>query len=151
MTSTPERWVRKLNETSGVWEYVEVATPTPAQVEEIRKRKTPIPLAITQNEIIRRLVQAEVDVEALLAHLQSQPQAPVGMAAPTLADYVDQRLSITETQKETLLSVHDLIKHGYKFINLHIRKDGREYHFEADWLRQLLCSLDAAPQTPKKD
>ena len=64
-------------------------------------------------------------------------------AAPmTLSAYIDQHMSINDVQKETLLQVHALIKHGYKFITLHIRKDRKEYHFAADWLRELLCSLD---------
>lgn len=50
-------------------------------------------------------------------------------------------LEINDLQKQTLLDVYQLIKHGSKFINLHIRKDGREYHFEADWLKQLFHSL----------
>lgn len=47
-------------------------------------------------------------------------------------------LEITEAQQKSLDDVWQLIRHGSKFINLHIRKDAIEYSFEADWLRQLI-------------
>ncbi len=30
--------------------------------------------------------------------------------------------------------MRDLVKHGYKFIDIEIRKDGQTYNFEGDWL-----------------
>ena len=55
----------------------------------------------------------------------------------TLEEYIE-HLPINDLQRASIVRFHDLIKHGSKFINLHVRKDGQEYHFEADWLRPFL-------------
>lgn len=38
---------------------------------------------------------------------------------------------------ETIARIEAKIRHGYKFINLTIRKDGLETTFEGDWLARL--------------
>ena len=55
------------------------------------------------------------------------------MAKPILNEINYTKLS----QKERL----DLIK-GARFLDVRVRKDGREYYFEADFLKSLLDKLD---------
>ena len=43
-----------------------------------------------------------------------------------------------ELERRTIASIEARVRHGYKFIDLRIRKDGQEYHYEADWLARLL-------------
>lgn len=40
-------------------------------------------------------------------------------------------------ERETIANFERLVRHGSKFIDLHVRVDGQEYHFEADWLARL--------------
>lgn len=46
-----------------------------------------------------------------------------------------------EPERATIARIEAIVRHGYKFINLHIRKDGQEYGFEADWLARLFREL----------
>jgi hypothetical protein len=39
-----------------------------------------------------------------------------------------------ELERAAILRFALLVRHGAKVINLRVRKDGREYQFEADWL-----------------
>lgn len=50
-----------------------------------------------------------------------------------IARYVE----ANELEIETMARFEELVRHGYKFIDLHVRKDGKEYRFEADWLARL--------------
>jgi hypothetical protein len=57
------------------------------------------------------------------------------------------RLDINDSQRKDVMEFYDLVRHGSKFINLHVRVDGSEYHFDADWLKNLLRYLDEGPRT----
>ena len=45
---------------------------------------------------------------------------------------------INECQQSAIREVSALTEHGYAWINLHLRVDGREYLVQADWLANLL-------------
>lgn len=45
---------------------------------------------------------------------------------------------INASQADTIREIAALTKHGYAWIDLHIRVDGRETHWECDWLAALL-------------
>ena len=48
----------------------------------------------------------------------------------------------SEPEKEHIDLFYDLVKHGYKTIDILVRKDGKEYIFEGDWIARLLRSLE---------
>lgn len=50
---------------------------------------------------------------------------------------VIQRVLANELEEKTIRELADLVRHGHKFIDIHVRKDAREYHFEGDWLARL--------------
>jgi hypothetical protein len=47
------------------------------------------------------------------------------------------RVDANELEAKTISEFARLVYHGYKFIDIHVRKDGREYRFEGDWLARL--------------
>jgi len=47
-------------------------------------------------------------------------------------------IDLNEPEKITVDRLTDLVRHGYKTIDVKVRKDGVEYWFEADWLARLL-------------
>jgi hypothetical protein len=55
------------------------------------------------------------------------------MAVSTVADMVD----ANDLERRTLARFEELVRHGYKFIDIRVRKDGREHQFEGDWLARL--------------
>ncbi len=65
-------------------------------------------------------------------------------AATRLADAVD----ANEPERRTIAEIERRVRHGYKFIDLIIRKDGVETRHQADWLARLL--RDASP-TPAQE
>ena len=40
-------------------------------------------------------------------------------------------------EAETIVKLFNLVRHGSKFIDIHVRKDAQEYHFQADWIGRL--------------
>jgi hypothetical protein len=50
---------------------------------------------------------------------------------------VCEQVQANEPERATIAQLEALVRHGYKFIDLHVRKDGVERHFEADWLARL--------------
>lgn len=58
-----------------------------------------------------------------------------------------------ELERRTISDFERLIRHGAKFIDLHVRRDGQEYRFEADWLGRLfradLPSSELASASPQ--
>lgn len=47
------------------------------------------------------------------------------------------RVDANELELETIKSFERLVRGGYKFVNITVRKDGRETTFEGDWLVRL--------------
>lgn len=48
---------------------------------------------------------------------------------------------LNQEQIETMSKVFNLVEHGAKSIDICIRKYGKEYVFEADWIRNLLLEI----------
>lgn len=46
-------------------------------------------------------------------------------------------LVINELQRDSIKEFARLVRHGARAIDIRVRKDGQECHFEADWLKQL--------------
>jgi hypothetical protein len=63
---------------------------------------------------------------------------PYGPEQGDMASELEKDGEINSLQRDSIWRLHDLIKHGAKIIDLRVRKDAQEYHFEADWLKQLL-------------
>lgn len=42
-----------------------------------------------------------------------------------------------EPEAATISRLEALVRHGYKFIDIKVRKDGQETWFEGDWLARL--------------
>lgn len=47
------------------------------------------------------------------------------------------RVDPTQPEADTIRRFAELVRHGAKFIDISVRRDGREYHFEGDWLARL--------------
>lgn len=47
------------------------------------------------------------------------------------------RVDANELERETIKRFERLVRGGYKFVNITVRKDGRETTFEGDWLVRL--------------
>jgi hypothetical protein len=45
---------------------------------------------------------------------------------------------INDLQADSIRQLSDLTRHGYKWIDITVRKDGVERRFEADWVANLL-------------
>ncbi len=52
-------------------------------------------------------------------------------------DDVIRATDANKLEADTIRKFFALTKHGCKFCDLVVRKDGREYRFEADWLVRL--------------
>lgn len=50
---------------------------------------------------------------------------------------VSDLVGANELEEKTIARFEALIRHGCKFVDLVVRKDGQEYRFEADWLARL--------------
>src|SRR5438045_3883729 len=50
---------------------------------------------------------------------------------------IARQVAANELEAATIERFARTVLHGSKFIDLHVRVDGREYHFEADWLARL--------------
>jgi len=48
------------------------------------------------------------------------------------------RVDANQPERDSLAELEQLVRHGYKFIDITVRKDGRDYRFEGDWLARLL-------------
>lgn len=51
---------------------------------------------------------------------------------------IEQMLGLNQLQMDTINKLLNMIYHGYKSIDILVRKDGQEYRFEADWLAKML-------------
>lgn len=63
---------------------------------------------------------------------------PSGSKEEDLALQLERGGQINKMQRNSIWELHDLTKHGAKFIDIRVRKDGKEYLFEGDWLKQVL-------------
>lgn len=52
-------------------------------------------------------------------------------------DYILSSFYMSNPAKESWDKFLDLVKHGAKFIDIHVRKDSKEYHFQADFLKYI--------------
>lgn len=91
------------------------------------------------------------DCADMKAHRQRSRVADA-MFAKITADLDEQAREIArqcganELETDTILQVSRLVRHGHEFCDLHIRKDGHEYRFEADWVCRLFrLSASEAP------
>lgn len=50
-------------------------------------------------------------------------------------DYIISSVYMSNLAQESWHKFLDLVKHGAKFIDIHVRKDAKEYHFQADFLK----------------
>jgi len=66
-----------------------------------------------------------MDFGALTVHLDQQ--------AAKVADLVDANMP----ERETIMKISRLVRHGHKTMDLTFRKDGVDYRFEADWVARL--------------
>lgn len=64
--------------------------------------------------------------------------AAAGLGQGDLAAEMERDGEINSLQRESIWQLHDLIKHGAKIIDVHVRKDAREYDIQADWLKWML-------------
>lgn len=46
-------------------------------------------------------------------------------------------IEANELEASSMIKLQKLLEHGYKFININIRKDGKDYIFQGDWLSRL--------------
>lgn len=75
------------------------------------------------------------EVQAEIADLQRQIARQHEL--DTILEAFISALVINQSQAESIRKLARTIRHGAKFVDIHVRKDGQEYHFEADWLKQL--------------
>lgn len=54
-----------------------------------------------------------------------------------LADVVADRVGADGPQRDSIRALEALVRHGTRGMDLTVRKDGREYQFEVDWLKYL--------------
>lgn len=57
---------------------------------------------------------------------------------------------INKLQRDSIWELHDLTKHGAKFIDIRVRKDGKEYLFEGDWIKQVLQHVLGMPDASQR-
>jgi hypothetical protein len=50
---------------------------------------------------------------------------------------VAERVEANELERNTIGCFEHLVRHGYKFIDIIVRKDGQETRFEGDWIARL--------------
>lgn len=58
-------------------------------------------------------------------------------------DTIARRVDANSLERESIHRLEELVRHGYKFIDITVRKDGREQTFEGDWLARLLRPTQA--------
>lgn len=52
-------------------------------------------------------------------------------------DQVCAMVDANPCERGTIEELATLIRHGYKFIDIRVRKDAKEYVFQADWIHRL--------------
>lgn len=52
-------------------------------------------------------------------------------------DRISAIVEANQLEARTIARFENLVRHGYKFIDIVVRKDGQEYRFEGDWLSRL--------------
>lgn len=55
-------------------------------------------------------------------------------------------LDLNEYQKADIKKIAKITKYGAKSIDVLIRVDGRDYGFEADWLKEIVKDIDSHPK-----
>jgi hypothetical protein len=50
---------------------------------------------------------------------------------------ISAEVDANELERETLARLEKLVRHGYKFIDIIVRKDAQETRFEGDWIARL--------------
>jgi len=103
---------------------------------------------VTSNEAVRHYSLAQIAAicacEIAGVHYQRAFQA-IASTPPTPTDDLALKLErggeINTMQRDDIWKLHDLIKHGAKIIDIRVRKDAREYLFEADWLKSMLRAV----------
>ena len=53
------------------------------------------------------------------------------------ATFVADMAGANEPERETIAKFERLVRHGVSTIDIQVRGDGKEYHFEGDWLARL--------------
>lgn len=66
-----------------------------------------------------------------------------------MTKYILNDITMTEPAKESFNEFLALIKHGAKFIDIHVRKDAKEYGFQADFLKYITKEDGRIKKEPK--
>lgn len=53
-------------------------------------------------------------------------------------DQVAAFVDANDLERKTIAEIEQLVRHGYKFIDITVRRDGKEYRFQGDWIARLL-------------
>lgn len=73
-------------------------------------------------------------LDAAIRYLRTQPVKPVSLDAPERESVVQLPSNMNQMELDTLRRIRELTKHGYKTIDIKVRKDGVETWFEGDFL-----------------
>lgn len=79
-----------------------------------------------------------------------EPLADARLKEEDLALRLERDGQISKLQRDSIWELHDLTKHGAKFIDIRVRKDGKEYLFEGDWLKQVLRHVLGTPDVSQR-
>lgn len=74
------------------------------------------------------------DLEARIAQAAAAGQAE----AARVAD----RVKANAAERQNIARLEELVRYGFKFIDITVRKDGQEYRFEGDWLARLFRDVN---------
>lgn len=65
----------------------------------------------------------------------------MGESAIRAGKEVSKIVGANEIEEANIVRLANLIWHGYKFIDIKIRKDGVEHEFQGDWLMRLFHNI----------
>jgi hypothetical protein len=61
------------------------------------------------------------------------------------ASEIARTVDASDLEAKTIMEISRLVRHGHKCMDLTFRKDGKDYHFQADWIARLFRSKGERP------